>query len=482
MTECPDDNTLVAYVQGRLSTPIQASIERHVDRCARCGVAIAAAARIPDTQQASVMPAGAPGGLDVSLTIGELVGRYQVVGFLGAGAMGVVYAAHDPRLDRRVALKLLRAPLVHGDPNRSAGQRLLREAQALARVADPNVVSVFDAGEHHDQFFVTMELVEGITLTEWLAQPGRSWSEVVDAFAQAGRGLIAAHSAGVLHRDFKPDNVLVSNEGRVRVTDFGLARFVGTEDSPESRRVARGEGGQAVSLTATGTVLGTPAYMAPEQRRGEPATPATDQYSFCVALYEALHGCLPPPESSRAEARPAPTGSAPKTVPPWLTLALERGLEGDPGQRHPSMDALVRQLDEAVEGTGDVHLRANAILQLVMAVVHTAIVAFFIWASLTQQPETAGERAQHLAPSVGFAIALLVTVLAVVGWGPVGMVWTPINAYGLLRGRRWAMTSTLVYWVMSLPTCIATPLAIYGIWSLRRLRNKKRDPAASRAS
>jgi serine/threonine protein kinase len=198
---------------------------------------------------------------------------------IGAGGMGVVYAAYDPELDRRVALKLLRPDRFGSDADRL---RLLREAQALARLADPHVVSVYDTGTFGDRVFVAVELVEGETLRQWLgglrAAP-RSWREVLARFLPAGRGLAAAHAAGLVHRDFKPENVLLGRDGRVRVADFGLA-----EAAPEP-------GGKLAALPAEwGLVLGTPAYMAPEQLRGIAVDARSDQFSFCVALFEALYG------------------------------------------------------------------------------------------------------------------------------------------------------------------------------------------------
>src|SRR3954453_18295126 len=159
---------------------------------------------------------------------GSAVGRYVVLERIGSGGMGVVYAAYDPELDRKVALKLLR-------PDRAgavgeAALRLQREAQAIARLSDPHVVAVYDAGTLGEQVFVAMEFVEGRTLREWLKAEPRSWSEILKAFLAAGRGLAAAHDAGLVHRDFKPDNVLLGGDGRVKVADFGLARPVGEAD------------------------------------------------------------------------------------------------------------------------------------------------------------------------------------------------------------------------------------------------------------
>ncbi|MEZ4428041.1 MAG: serine/threonine-protein kinase [Nannocystaceae bacterium] len=212
------------------------------------------------------------------------MGRFAVLRRLGAGGMGVVYEARDAQLDRRVALKLLQRL---DDPGGEGTARLLREAQALARLSHPNVVQVHDVGEHEGRVFLTMEFVAGPTLRAWQAAARRGWRAIVDMYIQAGEGLAAAHDAGLVHRDFKPENVLVAADGRPRVLDFGLASLAGAAssaapaDAPITARVAD-------RFTRTGARLGTPGYAAPELRGGD-VTPRADQYSFCVSLYEALH-------------------------------------------------------------------------------------------------------------------------------------------------------------------------------------------------
>lgn len=256
-----------------------------------------------------IAPPGAP-----PLGRGAAVGRYVILDPVGAGGMGVVYAAYDPELDRRVALKLLAPERSGGEPGRL---RLLREAQALARLAHPNVVAVHDAGTFGERVFVALELVEGETLGRWLRAEPRPWREVLARFLPAGRGLAAAHAAGLVHRDFKPENVLLGTDGRVRVADFGLARAL---EEPEE---------------APGAAPGTPAYMAPEQRRGMAADARSDQFSFCVALHEALYG-------ERPSARETPAGTQ---VPGWLRDVVLRGLKANPEERYPAMDDLLRELE-----------------------------------------------------------------------------------------------------------------------------------------
>jgi tetratricopeptide (TPR) repeat protein len=283
------------------------------------------------------------GGLE-ALARGAAVGRYLVLDRIGAGGMGVVYAAYDPELDRRVALKLLRPDRFTGEVDRL---RLLREAQALARLADPNVVAVYDAGTFGDRVFVAMELVEGETLRQWLGAGSRSWREILDRFLPAGRGLAAAHAAGLVHRDFKPENVLLGRDGRVRVVDFGLA-----EAAPEP-------GGElATPLAECGLVLGTPAYMAPEQIRGLAADARSDQFSFCVTLYEALYGERP---FAGTAPRGAPAGTK---VPGWLRAVVLRGLKASPEERYPSMAGLLRDLERDPEAVRRLWLAAAVVVIL----------------------------------------------------------------------------------------------------------------------
>jgi tetratricopeptide (TPR) repeat protein/predicted Ser/Thr protein kinase len=280
---------------------------------------------------------------------GTVIGRYVVLGKLGAGAMGIVLAAYDPELDRKVALKLLASH--ERDPG-GARARLQREAQALARLDHPNVVGVHDVGVHGDRLFVTMEFVAGRTLGSWMkaAHQPRPWPEVVSKFVEAGRGLAAAHAAGLVHRDFKPENVMLGDDGRVRVLDFGLARAALADDARADRVDEPSNRVTRETLTRTGALVGTPAYMAPEQFDGLPADALADQFSFCVSLYEALHGERPFAAEGLAELldameceriAPAPRGS---NVPAWLRKLVVRGLAYDPAKRWPSMATLLDQL------------------------------------------------------------------------------------------------------------------------------------------
>jgi tetratricopeptide (TPR) repeat protein/predicted Ser/Thr protein kinase len=298
-------------------------------------------------------------GSEVKLAAGAMVGRYSILHELARGGMGVVYAAYDSELDRRIALKLLRSSNPDPADDKGPRARLLREAQAMARVVHPNVVTVHDVGLYGSDVFVAMELVEGGTFKSWIAAERRGWREVLDVLCRAGAGLMAAHAQGVVHRDFKPENVLVGNDGRVAVADFGLARAADgalehiVASRPTTGPFSSSTGGHLVSLgddlTRTGAVLGTPAYMSPEQHRGQSGDPKTDVFSFCVTAYEALHGVRPFEGSTvpslaanvlRGLVKPPPASSP---VPAAVHQALMRGLVVDSRER-PTMRELLAEL------------------------------------------------------------------------------------------------------------------------------------------
>jgi len=318
---------------------------------------------LAETAQAPSTPGPVTG--DTTLERGTRVGRYVIGARIGAGGMGVVYRAHDPELDRALAIKLVRT--ARGG---SAGRaRLLREAQAMAKLRHPNVVPIFDVGPTGDGVFVVMPCLEGGTLGEWVRAAPRPWREVIARFAAAGRGLVAAHAAGLVHRDFKPDNVLLDAEGTVEVADFGLAR-IDADELPSSG--ARRAHDPREDLTRTGDVLGTPAYMAPEQMRGEPSDARADQFSFCVALWEALYGRRPFDAGTArggdalralldqivAEQRTTPTSG--RDVPGWVRAALDRGLRPSPADRWPSMQALLGALGGPPRRRGAILAAAGA--------------------------------------------------------------------------------------------------------------------------
>jgi tetratricopeptide (TPR) repeat protein/predicted Ser/Thr protein kinase len=288
---------------------------------------------------------------------GQTIGRFVVVGLVGRGGMGEVYAAYDPELDRKVAVKVVRPRMSSA---RDDHGRLLREAQAIAKLSHPNVVVVYDVGTIDERVFIAMEFVEGKTIGDWLREEKRSRSQILDVFLKAGAGLVAAHRAGLMHRDFKPDNVMIGTDGQVRVMDFGLARLVQSDEMPMPSPETIDETPSAptpssgayltASVTQTGVRLGSPAYMAPEQFLGKKTDARADQFSFCVALYEALYGERPfAGETALAlqlrvlegKLRPVPASSR---VPSWLRRILLRGISISPDARFPSLDALLEAL------------------------------------------------------------------------------------------------------------------------------------------
>ncbi|MBA2541082.1 MAG: protein kinase [Deltaproteobacteria bacterium] len=270
--------------------------------------------------------------------VNRQVGRYRLDRELGVGGMGIVHAAFDPELERNVAVKLiLRATTAE------ARQRLLREARAMARLTHPNIVTIYEIGSEAGRDFVTMELIDGGSLADWLRAEPRSTRDILDAFLAAGRGLAAAHEAGIVHRDFKPHNVLRSKSGRVVVGDFGLACGLDTQAA-----VAELQAGMFTTLTATGSWVGTPAYMGPEQWTGGVITPATDQFAYCVALWEAFAGTRPFRGETIEELKQAVIAGPAKLdaarMPRRLRAVLRRGLDPDPASRWPSMAALLAVL------------------------------------------------------------------------------------------------------------------------------------------
>ncbi|WNG53475.1 protein kinase [Archangium gephyra] len=341
---CPDENVLAGFASGALSHEDTPRLEQHLDGCAACRALVAAvaaeASRPGDSHAPTCLDTGVP-TLPMhpgapSLEPGSHVGRYLIEGLLGEGGMGVVYAARDPALGRTVALKLLR-PGGGGEEGRA---RLVREAQAMARLSHPNVLPLFELGTEGGSVFLAMERVEGPTLAGWLRERERPWREVLTLFLQAGEGLAAAHRAGLVHRDFKPANVLVGADGRPRVTDFGLVRHEATADAAPPGDAGAGDTGEA--LTRAGAAPGTPAYMSPEQLAGREVDARGDQFSFCVALHEALYGIRPFDARARGGARwsrvPVPRGPR---LPRSVRAAMERGLSLSPEARFPSMDALL---------------------------------------------------------------------------------------------------------------------------------------------
>ena len=373
---CPPEEKLEAFSRGLLPATEREEVATHAVACAVCGPKLSAALfasplpshrRISNDLLASVdLPAKVrdmgvadteiasgerdPAAKDQTYARGSTLARYVILERLAKGGMGEVYAAYDPDLDRKVAIKLLRSDFRGASNANEMRLRLLREAQAMARLSHPNVVTVHDVGLVGDQVFVAMEFIEGETVTQWLKLQPRSWAQVLDVYLSAGRGLAAAHAVGLTHRDFKPDNVVVGKDKRVRVMDFGLAHAQAAPSTPTPQPdplVESGSGGMKRKITPPGAIMGTPAYMAPEQFYGKPTDPRSDQFSFCVALYEGMYGERPYAgespgaivvEIEQARVRPPPRDSS---VPTRIRKLLLRGLSGDPAQRFRAIDALL---------------------------------------------------------------------------------------------------------------------------------------------
>lgn len=318
---CLDFDTAAGYADRHLSESERARVDEHIDTCDACRELVSAlvktqsddgtAPRAPQESLDARELAALAGSV---LPAGTKIGPYTLEQPLDAGGMGLVYTAHDERLSRRIAIKGLRRAT---DPTSGRAEQLLREARTMAQLAHPNVVAVYDVIESHDQLFLAMELVSGQSVRQWLEAAPRTWKQIADVFLAAGAGLAAAHAAGIVHGDIKPANLLFGEDGRVRITDFGLS----------SSSLAPDE-----SLG----VRGTPAYMAPAQLAGAPCDAAGDQYAFCVSLSEALFGSLPGTPPTRSP-----------RVPRALRRLLARGLATDASARYPSMQRLLRDLRAA---------------------------------------------------------------------------------------------------------------------------------------
>ncbi|HEY0191910.1 MAG TPA: serine/threonine-protein kinase, partial [Kofleriaceae bacterium] len=310
-SRCPSDAQVAAFVERTLPAPDRDAVESHVFACETCREALAHV----------VATTGAP----------RQLGRYRLDRVIGSGGMGVVWQAWDPALERRLAIKLLRPELTGDD----GGARLVREARALAKLQHPNVVAVHDVGEVDGEVFIATELIDGEPMARW--QHGRPARELLAAYAQAARGLWAANQLGLVHRDVKPNNIFVGHDGRVRIGDFGLATRRGAQVAPALGSEPAGVTGTETTLSSTGRVVGTPAYMPPEQRAGEAVDERADQYSLCVAIAEALTGERP------AAGATAAALAASGVDAPWDVIA--RGLAAAPGDRHADLAPLVAALD-----------------------------------------------------------------------------------------------------------------------------------------
>jgi tRNA A-37 threonylcarbamoyl transferase component Bud32 len=373
-SECLDDEALLAISERALDPLEQEAVSAHLDRCPRCLRLVADVMRSLEAPVAAAEDRAAG-----EIVPGERVGRYRVIEHVGQGAMGEVFAAEDTWLKRKVALKVLRASRAPGATEVDPRARLWREAQALAQLSHSNLIAVFDVLSHCGRIVIAMEYVPGGTLRRWMVERRRGWREVVAVFLQAGRGLAATHAAGLVHRDFKPDNVLIGADGLARVSDFGLAALLSEGAVPPA---AAGLCAFAAELTATGHVLGTPAYMAPDQLEGMPATPSSDQFSFAVSLWEMLYGSRPfsgadfKGLAEAIRARRISSSVARGAPPASVRRVLLRALAAEPEGRYPSMQALLAALERASRWTG----------KRVLAHAASALVALGAAATLARGP------------------------------------------------------------------------------------------------
>ena len=365
---CLSDDVVAAYLGGELSGDSRRSVDTHIDGCGRCRRIVSALAAVDDGPQHD----------NRELVPGRRLRRFELRRRLGEGAMSVVWAAHDPELDREVAIKVL-----HLQPGATrSAERLRREAQAMARLNHPNVVKIHELDAEDGRVFCAMEIVDGVTLRAWLATP-RPWHEIVRALLEAGRGIAAAHAVGLIHRDIKPDNILIATDGRTLVSDFGLAKLAaepqaGGVPDPEERSIAAtidsalpsgvlrapAEPGLAMDeapatagahgMTASGALIGTPAYMAPEQLERAHAGAPADQFAFCVTAFEALFGVRPFAGDSissqmhairEGELQPVTR----RDVPAGVVACLARGLAAEPAKRWPAMPRLLEVLARAAD-------------------------------------------------------------------------------------------------------------------------------------
>ncbi len=401
---CLDEEALVRIASGAVEAEERAEVDRHIDGCPSCRRLLALWARAERPAEEAHQP-DAP----ASLVAGSRVGRYVVLGSLGTGSMGSVYLARDPELDRRVALKLLRPDRAASEDAALLQARLQREARAMARLVHPNVIAVHDVGAADGAVFIAMEHVEGVTLRAWLQEKPRSPAEVLPILLQAGQGLMAAHDAGIIHRDFKPDNVLIGRDGKVRVGDFGLAREELAEELANNARVAAAAPEQtpeSQSLTREGALVGSPAYMSPEILSGEHASARSDVFSFCVSLHEALFGerpfagrtlwALREAVSSGEFREPASAARVPKHV----RRALRRGLAARPEDRWPSLAPLLAELSR----DPDARLRRPLILAAFVALAALASVVgagVFLRKNRSPAIPAAARQAIAVLPPVG---------------------------------------------------------------------------------
>jgi len=365
---CPPPDQLVAFMAGGLPEQRAIDIEAHMDECGECRAVMSNLAR---------------GGPPPSL------GRYRIDTVLGSGGMGIVYRGFDPQLARPVAIKVVRRA---GDDTQGRA-RLVREAQALARLSHPNVCHVYDVGTEDDEVWVAMELIDGVHLRQWAAE-GPSPADLMATLLGAAEGIAAAHAAGLVHRDIKPENVLVTRDQRPIVTDFGLARHEDAVD-PNAQTVSTDP-----NLTATGAIAGTPAYLAPEQLLGDPIDARVDQFAWAVMAWELITNSRPFPVVFAVRVEAVRAGLAkPANMPAHIFEALSRAMSASPSDRYPSMRELITALKTAPAekaAASIVPTKGRAAALAGLAVLGASAIAVVAWPD--KKPPTAPAAAQEPAP------------------------------------------------------------------------------------
>ncbi|MBL4633473.1 MAG: serine/threonine protein kinase [Kofleriaceae bacterium] len=378
---CPNNNRINEFVSGVLKGAPLVTIEEHIDQCMSCRELVSVLTKLRqemlESQEFRVD--------EVAWPVPE---RYEISHLLGRGGMGSVFLAKDRKLRRNIALKMMR-PQRYGDSDTTKMQeRFVQEAQNMAQISHPNVVTIHDYGHHEGYAYIAMEYVDCQSLSEWLREGTPSLEKITSVLLQAGEGLVAAHEAGLIHRDFKPDNVLVAKDGRVLITDFGLSSGAAIPLGRET-----GVSDNLIGLTQTGMMLGTPIYMAPEQHRGEVADERSDQYSFCASFYEALAG-------SNAFAGDSSKGLAankqankmrplPARLPKYLRGLIEKGLRADPVERHASVRVLLSSISTKPQRRYLPYLGVAAV-----AAAAIAFLTYKMWpteSSLASQPVVANQ-------------------------------------------------------------------------------------------
>lgn len=453
---CLDDHEAALFAYGLLEHTRDQEVRAHVMSCPHCDALLVEFARLATTN------GRVHGTSGVGLETEPPPLRYGFLRTLGVGGMGLVFAAYDHRLERSVAIKLLRRDV----SERWGNHGLVSEARALARVSHPNVVQIYDVDRSEEAIangdgavFISMELVDGTNLRRWILDSRPSPEAILDGLLDAGEGLRAIHEAGLVHRDFKPENVLIGVERRVRVTDFGLAIS------------------NASTLSSADPIAGTPFYMAPEQLLAATASARSDQFSFAVTLCEALTGSRPFAAATLGELRAlyehraVPRIRIRTRAHRALAPVLERALSYEPAARYGSMRELLIDLRRALRAHARDHLAIHTFALAALAPLHWLATAWVLNFVVTMPISTVPPSEVSSPGDIHILVMLLAGWMLFASscfffWAPIGAILTPISAYGLFRRRPWARHLTLLYAVLSLPLGITAPFALYAIYTM----------------